>query len=128
MTNECTFIRREADSKWVCKRCLRPSSFSGKNPPRRPCRFRVHAVVMCPMRAIVSRLTPAAVDRLQLCHAAECGEMVTEENVTRCGRLGKRCDGAAVWSAFLNGDRTCPHWKATSLAAWKYLQLSSSAH
>jgi hypothetical protein len=39
-----------------------------------------------------------------------CGLMVTENGVTRCGRLGKRCDGIAVWSAFLNGERECKLW------------------
>ena len=113
----CIFQANNEGTAWVCQICHHRSRIrNGKPAPIRVC-SRLRIVLLeasCPMRAIVSRLTPHGVDHLQLCRVADCGLMVTEENVTRCGRLGKKCDGVAVWSAFLNGDRTCPHWNQSS--------------
>ena len=65
----------------------------------------------CPLAAVVSRITPHGIDRLQLCRESGCGKMVTENGVTRCFRLGTKCDSVNVWSAYLNGERECQHWE-----------------
>ena len=63
----------------------------------------------CPMAAVVVRLTPHGIDRLQRCGAANCGKI--DGNPARCERLGKACDGVRAWAAYLNGERwQCLHW------------------
>lgn len=70
------------------------------------------------MHAIVSRLTPAGVDRLGRCRAAECGLMHQVDGGATCvGMGGKKCGWLGKWAAclngttsFPNGDLECPHW------------------
>ncbi len=73
----------------------------------------------CPMGMVLTRLTPAGVDRLGRCRAAGCGLMHKVDGHTTCVALGgKKCGWLARWAAclneetpFPNGAEDCPHWK-----------------
>lgn len=117
----CIFQADDEDSAWVCQICHHRSRIrNGKPAPTRVCsRLRIVPLGSpCPMRAVVSRLTSAGVDRLQRCRAAECGLMHVVDGHTACvGMGGGKCGWVAKWSACLNGDQPfpngandCPHW------------------
>lgn len=108
----CTFHRESDSSEWECSRCGARAKPIYSEPPRARCKV---GNTDDQTWRVVSRLTPHGLARLQLCKAAGCGQMVTENGVTRCGRLGKKCDGVVAWSAYLNGERwQCEHWPAAA--------------
>lgn len=57
-------------------------------------------------------LTPAGKCNLHRCLAIDCDRILRRDGVMaiRCERLGKTCDGMAIWAAYLNSGRECPLW------------------
>jgi hypothetical protein len=74
----------------------------------------------CPMHGVVSRLTPAGVDNLQRCRAADCGLIHQVGAQMACvGMGGGKCCWGKKWvdclngtTPFPNGTPDCPHWKS----------------
>lgn len=105
MNTECHLF--ESPNGYVCTVCRKPARVMY----RRRCRLAIVATALCPMNAIVSRLTSAGVARLQRCREAHCGMMLPVEGSIRCvGMPGSKCQWIAAWADRLNGEWVCPHW------------------